>query len=836
MGKEIKGIHYFNGLFMKAEEFELEQNYHKRMRRLHNRYLHTWGIVWGLDINKSTKAGALPSDVTVTEGMALNKVAEGGEELSKEIILTEDRDVSLAAYGAGKGIYIYISYEEKPVKKDEKDIEETYRVEEARLGSETDRSKIIESESIILGKVTLVDKNGTLTVDKIEFEEGGKSLRRYAGPSGKSLETDRITLAIAGVASGFPTIEGKTIGSDNGISIDSPRTIFSGALSVKGMLDAGGNISLPDNAGLVLGTTNAVNLHGNKDIPEVWLEATNQASAALVIGTAFDYDRQVRIKYTPGAEGAASGELLIGQDAKSVGTFTHGITSLLTNGAKRLTIDAAGNVTVLTGSLRIPTNDTSLDFGSDTRQMINLYGNGPNAAYGIGIQGWTMYSRSAGNFAWYIGGAHSDTEMDPGGGTPALVIKRGTGNVGIGTPNPSGKLQIYDGKYGSLGFGGNTEDLWFDGGADSIFWFKNIGGPTGRTSFVTGTTELMTVLNKGNVGIGTAGPSAKLEVNLINSSGWGGNLKGFRLLSPDNNYYLDINTYIVASGNVGYHFSPNGNAGLCISTPGLVGIGTAGPADKLDVAGNLRILTGSNPIRFTGGWTSFPDAVTNQAEISNDTGTYKTLMIVGNKSGGFGRRVSVWDRLEVNGVVGIGTASIDSQLEVAGNIHIGAGSIFYSHGRMHIHGEELLYLLNKSGVIIGKEWGGNGNLVVEGQKNFRIDHPLDAEHKYLTHSTLEGPEVGVYYRGEAQLNNGQAIIQLPDYFEALTRKENRTVLLTPKFENDSQVSMLAASEVEYGKFTVKMMDRKNPSQKFYWEVKAVRADVDVLEVETLKPS
>jgi Chaperone of endosialidase len=49
------------------------------------------------------------------------------------------------------------------------------------------------------------------------------------------------------------------------------------------------------------------------------------------------------------------------------------------------------------------------------------------------------------------------------------------------------------------------------------------------------------------------------------------------------------------------------------------------------------------------GWTGFPDAVTNQAEISNDTGTYKTLMIVGNRSAGVGRRVSVWDRLEVNG-------------------------------------------------------------------------------------------------------------------------------------------------------------------------------------------
>ena len=33
---------------------------------------------------------------------------------------------------------------------------------------------------------------------------------------------------------------------------------------------------------------------------------------------------------------------------------------------------------------------------------------------------------------------------------------------------------------------------------------------------------------------------------------------------------------------------------------------------------------------------------------------------------------------------------------------------------MHISGDELLYLLHKSGVVVGREWGGTGNLTVEG--------------------------------------------------------------------------------------------------------------------------
>ncbi|HSC80686.1 MAG TPA: H-type lectin domain-containing protein, partial [Chitinolyticbacter sp.] len=52
---------------------------------------------------------------------------------------------------------------------------------------------------------------------------------------------------------------------------------------------------------------------------------------------------------------------------------------------------------------------------------------------------------------------------------------------------------------------------------------------------------------------------------------------------------------------------------------------------------------------------------------------------------------------------------VDGDLQIKGTHKI------HCPARLHISGDELLYLLNKSGVVIGKEWGGNGKLTVQGE-------------------------------------------------------------------------------------------------------------------------
>jgi trimeric autotransporter adhesin len=63
-----------------------------------------------------------------------------------------------------------------------------------------------------------------------------------------------------------------------------------------------------------------------------------------------------------------------------------------------------------------------------------------------------------------------------------------------------------------------------------------------------------------------------------------------------------------------------------------------------------------------------------------------------------------------------------------------------------------------------------GTLSATGTKNFRIDHPLDPANKYLTHAAIESSEVLNLYSGNTILDDsGAAVVQLPDWFEAINK-------------------------------------------------------------------
>jgi hypothetical protein len=77
---------------------------------------------------------------------------------------------------------------------------------------------------------------------------------------------------------------------------------------------------------------------------------------------------------------------------------------------------------------------TSMYFGSQTRQMLNLWG----TQYGIGVQSSTVYFRTdnasglENGFAWYKGGIHTNAAQNAGGGTTMMTLN-GSGLTVNGT-------------------------------------------------------------------------------------------------------------------------------------------------------------------------------------------------------------------------------------------------------------------------------------------------------------------------------------------------------------------------------------------------------------------
>jgi hypothetical protein len=135
-----------------------------------------------------------------------------------------------------------------------------------------------------------------------------------------------------------------------------------------------------------------------------------------------------------------------------------------------------------------------------------------------------------------------------------------------------------------------------------------------------------------------------------------------------------------------------------------------------------------------------------------------------------------------------------------------------------------------AGVFSGKVLV-TGNLS-KGGGSFRIDHPLDPQNKYLSHSFVESPDMLNIYNGNVTTGtNGRAVIRLPRYFSALNRdfRYQLTVI-------GAMAQAIVEREIEGGRFTIRT---SQPRVKVSWQVTGIRQDPyanqNRIKVEQAKP-
>jgi hypothetical protein len=110
-----------------------------------------------------------------------------------------------------------------------------------------------------------------------------------------------------------------------------------------------------------------------------------------------------------------------------------------------------------------------------------------------------------------------------------------------------------------------------------------------------------------------------------------------------------------------------------------------------------------------------------------------------------------------------------------------------------------------------------GTLSATGTKNFKIDHPLDPENKYLSHASIESSEVLNVYSGNVIMDgSGSAVVSLPDWFEALNRdfRYSLTAIGAP-------AQVYVAKEISENSFVIA---GGVAGMKVSWQVTAVRSD------------
>jgi len=195
--------------------------------------------------------------------------------------------------------------------------------------------------------------------------------------------------------------------------------------------------------------------------------------------------------------------------------------------------------------------------------------------------------------------------------------------------------------------------------SSSSYWYMDRDDSDGRFKILTDTdNERLSILTGGNVGIGTASPAGKLEINgltfvnntgdstarlLLRNSTTGASAGGLDIQE------IGVDASLNNASNGYLSLSTNNTERMRITSAGDVGIGTNNPARKLDVNGFFRVSDGTvNTEIVNGGGVGFIGTASNHS-LALQTNNTERMRITSGGNVLIGTTTDTGFKLDVNG-------------------------------------------------------------------------------------------------------------------------------------------------------------------------------------------
>lgn len=231
-------------------------------------------------------------------------------------------------------------------------------------------------------------------------------------------------------------------------------------------------------------------------------------------------------------------------------------------------------------------------------------------------------------------------------------------------------------------------------------------------------------------------------------------------------------------------------------------------------AGNQNVSGGSNT--FIG----------RDAGLLNRTGNLNVF--VGhdagdqNVGGNFNTAIGAGANVGNNNITGSSNTAIGANAVAGGNdiffaTAIGADAIANETATIVLGRNNGFDIVKVPGTIaVSGNLNVNGTLS-KGAGSFKIDHPLDPANKFLFHSFVESPDMMNVYNGNVTTDeNGLAVVELPDYFEALNRDFRYQLTVIGQF-----AQAIVLEEIKGNRFKIKT---DKPTVKVSWQITGIRKD------------